>query len=134
MDTSESYIKMCEKAEEIQEYALPLLVNKEPFYKSIFICSVCRTETGNCIAHPDLDKREHISIWLPRQDQLQEMLSFPAGSFKDNFWSALADFTEWGYREKWLDWIPLSMEQLWLAFVMRQLHSRVWNGGEWIPL
>ena len=55
MDTSETYVKMCEKAEEIQKNAndISVLSDKFPDVNSFWA-------KGN--------------IWLPRQDQLQEMV------------------------------------------------------------
>ena len=29
-------------------------------------------------------------------------------------------------------WVSPSMEQLWLAFVMKKRYSKVWNGKDWI--
>lgn len=72
---------------------------------------------------------------LERQDQLQEMLEFPVGSFNDNFWDALADLYNWSFKGSWRKfehYIPLSMEQLWLAFVMKEKYDKVWNGEDWI--
>ena len=71
-------------------------------------------------------------LWLPRQDQLQEMLPYQGGEAKDNFWSVLSGLFEWPYNEKWLEYIPLSMEQLWLAFVMRERFGKVWSRTEWV--
>ena len=65
-------------------------------------------------------------IWLPRQDQLQEMVDLEPISL------LLARFRGWFKNEvihrKCLD----SMEQLWLAFVMFELHGKKWDGREWI--
>lgn len=73
-----------------------------------------------------------VAIWLPRQDQLQEIL--------------IADYEEIGkeYNDKWdrllfacNDFVNgdyfdgHSMEQLWLAFYMSEKHNKKWNGKEW---
>ena len=93
------------------------------------------------------------AIWLPRQDQLQEMVS----SFYQKelgileiceLWDkdpaehrqikqAFLDFAHW-LGEQYLDepftCVPTNCfetgEQLWLAFVMSELYSKHWN-GEW---
>jgi hypothetical protein len=48
MDKSKEYVKMCQEAQELQE---------------IF-------DNGGCI-----ENATHSAVWLPRQDQLQEMLN-----------------------------------------------------------
>lgn len=110
MDTSETYIKMCEKAKEIQ--------------------ALERTVSDNIMSHYTHDGK---STWLPRQDQLQEMVSVPIGTFNDNFWTILEDLRDWGHNyAEFQQWIPLSMEQLWLAFVMNEKYNKVWNGEDWV--
>ena len=80
MDTSEEYVKMCEEVKEIQE----IRKNKRPLlFADIW-------EKGDWIANPKLEKvwvksSNKISsklIWLPRQDQLQEMV---IGESRDRF-------------------------------------------------
>ena len=96
MDTSETYIKMC-SCNEIQENTAYLL-------------------DGNDFRSPD-------GIWLPRQDQLQEMVDISDWRFKlVNCASFLADnFGSFA-----------TMEQLWLAFVMKEKYHKIWNGEDWI--
>ena len=74
-------------------------------------------------------------IWLPRQDQLQEMVD------KNEDPIVLScRFTKWVtgltclYSESWGERDPhnWSMEQLWLAFVMFEKYGKVWSGTEWI--
>lgn len=74
----------------------------------------------------DLKKSE--AVWLPRQDQLQDMLQ-PielhelldiCGEADGIMWEALHEYAT-------------SMEQLWLAFYMYEKHGKVWNEmeGKW---
>jgi len=64
--------------------------------------------------------------WLPRQDEIQEMIGLEyttpdAGSLQE-----LTDFAlDYNYN---LD----SMEQLWLAFYMHEKHELIWDGAKWI--
>ncbi len=114
MDTSESYIKMCEKATEIQklERVIPDRVFK-----------VCET-------YP-------YQIWLPRQDQLQEMLDTDIFKILDRFISWIGNWdceiNDYcvlnGFRLEIEEY--KSMEQLWLAFVMKEKYNKVWNGKDW---
>lgn len=125
MNTFKKYIEMCEKATEIQ--------NQKPDINDssgqIFICRICRQtyieDNGYnyCGLHIGECKNP---IWLPNQNQLQELL-------KDK------NYTVYGLFENMLKWmsssknivIDWSMEQLWLGFVMEERFNRIWNGNDW---
>jgi len=64
-------------------------------------------------------------IWLPRQDQLQEIVS-PSFLKEDKFMiiDKFLSFIDYADRE----W---SFEQLWLAFVMKEKFNKIWDGEEW---
>jgi len=105
MDTSETYIKMCEKAEEIQKLAPnPLYSSHDWFVERI---------------------RGNVPVWLPRQDQLQDMITDRPMS------GLLLDFRDSALAFLWGDGLD-SMEQLWVAFVMKEKYNKVWNGEGWI--
>ncbi len=128
MDTSQRYIEMCRKAEEIQSSPL-------------------RKTNGSVVYHPQHGVRllywsdHHGSppeyylhsptIFLPRQDQLQEMvrdkyISDPALlSFFNLFVERFAETFLSPIHEK-------SMEELWLTFVMYERCKKIWNGQEWV--
>ncbi len=116
MDTSEQYIKMCD-CEEIQSgrNAYPYNREEDDFYRY----------------YPNARFADSKStIFLPRQDQLQEMV-------KDRYygqspWSLLSVFFHWSLEVYTHDFGETSMEQLWLAFVMKEKFSKTWNGTEWI--
>ena len=63
MDTSEKYIKMCESANNIQL--------KWTFKMEDYIFDPADGEVWVWLAYPSKEYRE--IIWLPRQDQLQEI-------------------------------------------------------------
>ena len=93
--------------------------------------------------------------WLPTQDQLQAMLG--AKNLKDmlgDFWQEFADSEDAeGYFFSLPDWAIdaevekrggatyvtiknnelkfTSMEQLWLAFYMHEVHSKIWVDDKW---
>lgn len=84
-------------------------------------------------------------IWLPRQDQLQGMLLTSDVDFVELlehfYWSWAAYKTDEKY--PWREYIEdedkgkiladfASMEQLWLAFVMKEKFNKIWNGEDWI--
>ena len=132
MDTTETYIKMCEKAVEIQEghtleegdYFSTDGVTGEPF----------------CYEYSPIE-----GIWLPRQDQLQEMVSKETledsfisfteeVAFLTNCSSAVQGFkigkrygqpdADYSYCKSW--------EQLWLLFVMQEKYGKSWAGTDWV--
>lgn len=120
MDTTEQYIKMCEKA--------------VPDIHCTNFNTLVGDRWGIHLVSGDIfyfNSKGH-ATWLPRQDQLQEMLEFPMGMFNDNFWSALGDLHEYAFTPNiFNEWIPLTMEQLWLAFVMKEKYGKVWDGENW---
>jgi len=150
MDTTVKYVKMCEKAEEIQKRKprmFTVTMNNLQRY-SIFesmkmnhfgkgIC--CDGYSGNwwCISRKYdgrtvWEVKEDGFIWLPRQDQLQEIRL--KDSAKD-FHYILGEFADW-HEENFVNIFSkqklTSMEQLWLAFVMEKEYKKIWNREEWI--
>jgi len=125
MDTSETYIKMRKKAVFDLPHKIPSNAYPQHYWGDVFIDS-----RGNLFI-------KWLDGWvdLPRQDQLQEMI-FPdpqdsiniqANRITNQF--ALEDYNQSGctatyYFTTW--------EQLWLAFVMKERYSKIWNGEEWI--
>lgn len=136
MDTSQDYIDMCEKAEEIQEIKPEIstsMFSVKHIYGNIHSCS----HKKDCsyfylMEHFDNeDKLEKVTeIWLPRQDQLQEMLiNRSDGGFEwveDNW---IIDYFYEFYKTQWKK--LYSMEQLWLAFVMKEKYGKFWDGNNW---
>jgi len=134
MDKTETYIKMCEKAVEIQKKWKP--AEADFMYNfAVEIVSFIRVNrtTDRRFKNHSIPYNKDRFFWLPRQDQLQEMEN-PKG---------FSGFIDW---RGWLDNIypaqenPFdaeavrfhSWEQLWLAFIMSELYSKHWNGEEWI--
>ncbi len=126
------YIKMCEKAEEIQkdgleygDYWISGLAIKFKDYKNFIKLVSCKGITIGCL-----------HIWLPRQDQLQTMYreycySSKLPSLPSDWWyisNRFHDFLHEG--DYYINFN--SMEQLWLAFVMKELYKKIWNGKNWI--
>ena len=120
MDTTETNIKMCEKAEEIQKL--------RPSGADIHDYFWCPVHGLGC----DLDN----AIWLPLQHQLQEMAkSIYEKDIQEsiNFHIVLLDdFQDWVLNQALYTSRQLqSMEQLWLAFVMKEKYNKVWDGDKW---
>lgn len=121
MDTSEQYIKMRIAAiPDMGVGASPSLFHHTP--------NGWVDEKGDFYTHTD---EEPYYCQLERQDQLQEMVKADRHS-----WDLLYSLSSSLYKLTEDDVLyPLattSMEQLWLAFVMKELHGKVWDGKEWV--
>ncbi len=153
MDTSETYIKMCEKAMEIQELWKPdawdyCYCNITSEYsakrrdpgKTVVVLSGYETEVGYYgheapdLACPYMDYETSVKsfkenhIWLPRQDQLQEMVDWKLDDVLFKF-EAFAAFVHPRRTS-----VFTTFEQLWLGFVMKEKHNKVWDSAkkDWI--
>ncbi len=130
MDTSETRIKMCNCAE-IQDIAVKRVVADGGWLRTSAVGSFVNAiaKDGEVFTFINSD---YVDIWLPTQAQLQEMVPTKTGSTQPNFrmiselnhfydyWdtSGIPNFlTTWG--------------QLWLAFVMKEKHNKVWDGEKW---
>jgi len=131
MDRTPKYIKMCQKAKEIQKQAPDESVEGCFFYNPLTDEVMCRDGWNYCVV-ADSDgetyecpveywyKDENI-IWLPRLDQLVEML----GGYKElkkqkhinNLCMMKNDFD--------------SLEQLFLAYIMKQKYGKIWDSQQW---
>jgi len=139
MDKSKEYILMCEKAVEIQELWNPDNADcvkgdfvgyikestKEAEYldntwKRQFSISRFCTNTESYGKYAWYLKEE--LIWLPRQDQLQEMIKDKYESLYD-LWDAFGYF--FVNNDSYF-------EQGWLMFVMKEKYNKVWNGSDWV--
>ncbi len=144
MDCGANYILMCEKAVEIQQTWIPVCYDS---------CLVRRTYYGEkdeyyllYVSHPDkiitVIRRDSTDtcIWLPRQDQLQDMVEkikdknhfvFRFQKFLQEKYLKITEQPAFVVLENTFD-NGVSMEQLWLAFVMSERFEKVWNGEDWI--
>lgn len=99
---SETFIKMCREAKELQD-------NWEP-------------KPGDFVE----ETVRHMYYWLPRQEDLQNILSKtwlvsePQVLFKFINW-----FKDYEYA------ICRTLNELWLCFYMHMEHSKTWNDGTW---
>ena len=133
MDTSEKYIKMCESTKEIQ---CDRIMGRYKFGELYYI------ESGHSHggkfryigSYDGYEKDKKIiekSIWLPRQDQLQEMVDIISGKYLQ-WHNGYVVFQHW-YIDAETSYFT-SMEQLWLAFVMYEKYQKIWDNEkeEWI--
>ena len=117
MDTTKQNILMCQKAIEIQK-------EWKPKAGDFYYWQNDKDKTANCgvvtFTHIILAKKANIKIYLPRQDQLQEILGYITITGMLN--------QVWAYNRQ-NNFI--SMEQLLLALVMKEKYNKVWNGKDW---
>lgn len=138
MDKYKEYIPMCEKAKEIHNLWEPkngdIVIVKGASHHFVINPNPFDVNLGE-------DKKRF--IWLPRQEDLQNMLFGDIdGDRKTKYWwmgdkGNLDRFQEivdinwcdyfWGLSDPY----P-SLEQLWLAYVMFELYDKIWDGNDWI--
>ena len=133
MDTSEQYIHQCD-CPEIQEgwrykagdYYFVLFgdsPSKEYFFTQSIISVLGEQE--------DIPRKNVVKLaWLPRQDQIQELLIGKIGPSWRDVSDLIDRFNDWYYFQG-MDTELTSMEKVWLAFYMKE-NGKVWNGKEWV--
>lgn len=118
MDTSKKYILMCEMAGEIQKEWFPKV--GDWFYSK----SMPDVSAGPAIREFNANEGE---IWLPRQDQLQEMVIKEGGGTCIALIGASHLMAE-----RLNHYIFDSFEQLWLAYLMHNRYQKEWDNEKWI--
>jgi len=149
MDTSKEYILMCEKAEEIQKQWEPkewdYVYNQDDVFGYIdrseihIWCILPESIADSGYYGPYLydgeicDERYKDCIWIPRQDQLQEMLSQYENMTLLFKFNEFCSGKMYRYQEpsRYLEIMLDTFEKLWLAFVMKEYFNKRWNGKEW---
>ena len=154
MKIDKKYIKMCEKAKEIQKIA-PSPEEEGCFFYNPYLDEImCRDGWNYCVVYDknlddgfsdgvyeceteDWHKDENI-VWLPRQDQLQEMVKDDTKPLRAQYIYLLGDFVAWWKNEISEKYAIkfLTFEQMWLAFVMWKKYGKIWDEEkeEWVSL
>ena len=146
MDTSKEYIKMCEKAVEIQEKWQPNVgdwyichIDEKPINTwhdcdELLICKIWLDDI--CTSKRVIEAFKKTAIFLPRQDQLQGIARHhKEGWYDSREINNLCLFWNWWRSVEVSSYChsdDVSMEQLWLAFVMHEKYSKIWNGEDWM--
>jgi len=148
MDTLKEYILMSEKAVKIQKAWEPKEGDIYTYYQGD--TGFAGVKTGNIIKiylESDIYKPKKNNsygkflddvTWLPRQDDLQGMvfskkkLTDPAIAIRALFEKIyIRTNTNLAFIDSYYEQFT-SMEQLWLAFVMKEKFNKVFNGEDWI--
>ena len=117
MDTSLDYVKMCDCAE-VQD----IRIMRDRFD---FVCR--RLSEVDDYVRNVTDFNSVDTIWLPRQDQLQEMTLFDGDRIDVH--SYFDTFNRWQ-----MNTVPpmgCTPEKLMLMYMMHLTHDKEWKEGEW---
>ena len=133
---TERYIKMCEKAEEIQREWKPQagdwaidVWHRNPVVVAIVELSgrLLVSQIGGSLYENEQDK----FFWLPTQEQLQEMymnMSPDIDWVEKGAVTLESDFSYAVTEENWEYFVQFgTMNELWLAFVMWERYGKVWD-------
>jgi len=137
MDTSEIYVKMCD-CPEIQEQ----WKSKDGDWASSERDGAVPVFPPTRILGQVLGRYRHDHIWLPRQDQIDDMMGVKGLCLN---WISFLRFyvgSDWiitDYGLKFSDWIITdyglkfkTQEQLKLAFYMHEKHNLIWEKDKWV--
>ena len=153
MDTSKQFIAMCD-CKEVQDNKPHAFDDDNSFYVHYEInlkCPDCGCQFYQGEKYCPYDRKKLVeetvavfekieddSIWLPRQDQIQEMIEIQPNCWWTGYDRPHALLNQFIYGIGTDDGFPdeyyvefRSMEQIWLAFYMQEKHNKVWDGTEW---
>ena len=131
MDNTEQYIKM--RLAAIPDLGIgtkpQVICSMEWINSSVFI-----DEKGDWYYTDDWERG---ATQLERQDQLQEMYRQDRTvTQKETTLEILSDFAYWSLNcpDENYKYVKefTSMEQLWLAFVMKEKYNKIWDGDKWV--
>ena len=124
MDFSEEYIVMCEASTELQG----MLKEREITNKDFMAKKTSEDEEETKPSGADFNGDMSDYIWLPRQDQLQEMLmgaklEGDTDPTQDNIGEMVEDLHETIVKNP----VMISFEQMWLCLFMKHFYMKTWN-------
>ena len=139
---------MCQKAEEIQNLWSPkqcdFIINFADLEEGLSFCRTADSiiQVAN-MYYDEQDSDKYLqecedlkeqALWLPRQDQLQRIIE-PDNTRVYAIMSEIVGCQYYDYSKNAIVIAPelfYSMEQLWLAYIMKQKFHKVWNEEEWV--
>jgi hypothetical protein len=113
------------------------------------LCIVCNVKDSYGDQYVSEYNPKGENVWLPRQDQLQSIYAENTQLDTEGLLEVITDFRDFCDPFDRLGTMPLpvatreaeeeekyvkqftSMEQLWLAVVMKENFQKIWNGEEW---
>ncbi|MCK5431933.1 MAG: hypothetical protein KAJ03_04275 [Gammaproteobacteria bacterium] len=137
MDKTLEYVKMCRKAQEIQE--------QWKFERGDYFTTLRSVKHGyaHCIVDAfwfddqSRNTRPAPWVWLPLQHQLQDMVVQhnvdTVTNYIYNAYFILHDFAAWFNSWENSGMMDVdSREKITLCWVMHVVHGKVWTGSEWV--
>ena len=143
---TDNYIKMCEASEEIQklrEYKMGdwfyTTIYRRDKHKGFYVIDVDYGDNYPNGLLPDKHKKDNFvtkggGIWLPTQEQLQEMMPKSDVTFLVEYIKNVELRYHDRFNEDAVGYFTgtfTSFNELWLAFVMEEKYNKVWTGEEW---
>ena len=132
MDISEKYISMC-NCQEIQSLKS---LEQGNWFKKIYKDEswiICQGKHTDSIHEKDFEDKDQQHIWLPRQDQLQEIIGIKdlLSFIEDNeYMSSLYSQIKLEY-DRNIEILELSPEIFWLCVVMNYKFNKTWDNEKW---
>ena len=130
MDTSKEYIEMCRKAVEVQD-AWDFKDGDFLYDKKYGVEVWSGYDAWGWPGPPRIPPNP---AWIPRQDQLQDMLFQLLGKTFVYWLDRFYKYAENQESHESMIGGCYSMEQLWLAFVMHEKYGKTWDGKDWNPM
>jgi hypothetical protein len=147
MDATNRYAMMCQQAEEIQNLWIPkqcdFIINHEDLEEGLSFCKPAESMVQVVDMYYEAQDGEKFrqeqeglknnALWLPRQDQLQKIIE-PDNARVYSIMSKVMEMQYHDYSKNAMVTAPelfYSMEQLWLAYIMKEKFHKVWNEEEW---
>lgn len=119
---TKNFIKMCRKAEDIQKVWKPKIGDKYYNIKGKYNCFLTELSFRQYLPHK-------VGFWLPTQEQLQEMV-FSERAGVQTIATAMEQFSKSDIGCSIS--IMGDMNELWLAFAMKEKYNKVWNCKKWV--
>ena len=139
---TKNLINQCEQAEEIQKAWKPKMgdwvsynntiqvLDTQPVYNEVMLY-YNDLIINNAICDKKIEIHKHRitkdkMFYLPTQEQLQEMIKLKHDPYCG---ALLSKFYDW-YNKNYIS--LESMNELWLAFVMKEKYNKIWTGEKWV--
>ena len=132
MDTTPEFVKMCEKAYKDLRTPQRAMINNELQCLDRLTLWARHYKDGTYFAWIGVSGFEN-AFPIYQQDQLQDRLPKRKTWFENlyRFYQWIREpMTPENWNSPCIDF--QSMEQLWLAFVMSERYSKIWNGEDWV--
>jgi len=148
MDASNRYVMMCQKAGEIQQLWQPnqcdFIIHYDDLEEGVSFCrpaeslvqvvNMYYTKDDGDYYVQECEELKEQALWLPRQNQLQSIME-PNNERVHSLIRKVVDEHYHDFSKNSMaaaHELFYSMEQLWLAYIMKEKFHKVWNEQEWV--